>query len=352
MKISVIKVVIMIVYVLVFTALSFGQERENDTRKEFSELVKKRTELKAEFDLIEQDMSKINQILPGMRKSNDEKLKHISENQKQLMSKRRFLQNIIDTLKKQEDIFNKADEEINKNKEIIENNKPLLVALGKDEKGEFKNNDEEKGKRIKQVQVIIAQAGKHIKISELSYENSKKQINDIKENKQKFERQIAELESEIENDKKIQLVNQENILKREAEIKDLDAKYRKKNEEIINIESDIARALLPINKDQQFKFTVSIVFAALVGAVIIGFFIIAFNDSNVRETIFSGQAGIQFLTLFSIVIAIILFGITGILESRELAALLGGLSGYILGRTATCASDANPRPNAQEGQAT
>ena len=33
------------------------------------------------------------------------------------------------------------------------------------------------------------------------------------------------------------------------------------------------------------------------------------------------------------VIAIILFGIINILEGKELAALLGGLSGYILGRT-------------------
>ncbi len=40
-----------------------------------------------------------------------------------------------------------------------------------------------------------------------------------------------------------------------------------------------------------------------------------------------GQSGIQFLTLFSLVIAIILFGIKG----KELAALLGGLSGYIFG---------------------
>lgn len=39
-----------------------------------------------------------------------------------------------------------------------------------------------------------------------------------------------------------------------------------------------------------------------------------------------GQSGIQFLTLFSLVIAIILFGITGILKGKELAALLGGLS--------------------------
>jgi hypothetical protein len=44
-------------------------------------------------------------------------------------------------------------------------------------------------------------------------------------------------------------------------------------------------------------------------------------------------AGLQFITLFSLIIAIILFGVMNILEGRELAALLGGLSGYILGRS-------------------
>jgi hypothetical protein len=52
----------------------------------------------------------------------------------------------------------------------------------------------------------------------------------------------------------------------------------------------------------------------------------------VAKTIFSGEMGMQFVTLFLIVIAIILFGIMGTLEGKELAALLGGLSGYILGR--------------------
>ena len=51
-----------------------------------------------------------------------------------------------------------------------------------------------------------------------------------------------------------------------------------------------------------------------------------------REAIFTGESGIQFVTLFSLVIAIILFGVLKILEGKELAALLGGLSGYILGR--------------------
>jgi hypothetical protein len=84
-----------------------------------------------------------------------------------------------------------------------------------------------------------------------------------------------------------------------------------------------------------FKSEIAFAFAILVALVIGGFFFVAWKDEVVRRAIFSGESGIQFLTLFSVVIAIILFGITGILESKELAALLGGLSGYILGRVTT-----------------
>ena len=86
--------------------------------------------------------------------------------------------------------------------------------------------------------------------------------------------------------------------------------------------------------DQSFRLWVSLLFGFLIAAVIVFFFLLAFRDEVMRRAIFSGETGIQFLTLFSLVIAIILFGITSILESKELSALLGGLSGYILGRTA------------------
>jgi uncharacterized protein YjdB len=85
--------------------------------------------------------------------------------------------------------------------------------------------------------------------------------------------------------------------------------------------------------EQSFKLWMSIAFAFLIGMVIAGFFWLSYKDGSMRRAIFAGQTGIQFLTLFSIVIAIILFGITGILQDKELAALLGGISGYILGRT-------------------
>jgi hypothetical protein len=49
--------------------------------------------------------------------------------------------------------------------------------------------------------------------------------------------------------------------------------------------------------------------------------------------IFRNDRGLQFITLFSLVIAITMFGLLNILEGKELSALLGGLSGYILGRS-------------------
>ncbi len=84
---------------------------------------------------------------------------------------------------------------------------------------------------------------------------------------------------------------------------------------------------------QNFKKQISWSFAGLVGLVIAGFFIIAYKDKEIRKTIFSGDVGLQFITIFSIIIAIILFGITGVLGGKEIAALIGGISGYILGRS-------------------
>jgi hypothetical protein len=45
-----------------------------------------------------------------------------------------------------------------------------------------------------------------------------------------------------------------------------------------------------------------------------------------------GGNGLQFVTLFVLIIAVILFGILDILQGSELAAILAGISGYILGK--------------------
>lgn len=102
--------------------------------------------------------------------------------------------------------------------------------------------------------------------------------------------------------------------------------------------------------EQDFKFWMSVIFAVLIGTVIIGFFWTAITDEKVRRAVFAGQVGLQFIALFSIVIAIILFGITGILEAKELSALLGSLAGYILGRYSTPRNDENSSGNNTGGE--
>jgi len=101
---------------------------------------------------------------------------------------------------------------------------------------------------------------------------------------------------------------------------------------LFTVEQRIA-SLFDASKDvNKFRTSVTYTFGILVFIVIVGFYLIAQNR-DIAKTIFSGEMGMQFVTLFLIVIAIILFGIMGTLEGKELAALLGGLSGYILGRT-------------------
>jgi hypothetical protein len=79
-------------------------------------------------------------------------------------------------------------------------------------------------------------------------------------------------------------------------------------EQLARLDARIGALLTPEILNQNFKFWMSGTFAILVLIVIIGFFVLAWHDDAVRRAIFAGAAGIQFVTLFSLVIAIILFG--------------------------------------------
>lgn len=124
-------------------------------------------------------------------------------------------------------------------------------------------------------------------------------------------------------------------------ITDLEKRIKDKQDEVDQVSVELAAVdrrlaqLVNFEKERNsFRKLISGVFCALVGVVIIGFFFLA-QKKEIAEDIFSGEKGIQFITLFLIVIAIILFGILGILEGKELSALLGAISGYILGRASS-----------------
>jgi hypothetical protein len=131
-------------------------------------------------------------------------------------------------------------------------------------------------------------------------------------------------------------------------VADLESRRRLLSSTLAEVEDAMNRLLSIEIAEQSFKSWVSGIFAALVAIVIGGFFFIAHTDSTVRRRVFSGHSGIQFLTLFALVISIILFGITGVLEGKELSALLGGLAGYILGR-ATFGSESADIPAPSKG---
>jgi len=104
-------------------------------------------------------------------------------------------------------------------------------------------------------------------------------------------------------------------------------------QDIYDCRSQIDSALAPEYKQQEFRTDISICFTILIGLLLLIFFYIVYkkSDNNLSKELLSGN-GLQFITLFVLIIAVILFGILSILQGSELAAILAGISGYILGK--------------------
>jgi uncharacterized protein YjgD (DUF1641 family) len=133
----------------------------------------------------------------------------------------------------------------------------------------------------------------------------------------------------------------EAIRKKVAEVKKDDGALAKMHISKKNIADDINKAQLRIDSlyenlydDGKFKVWITGIFSSIVGALLILFFVFISrkSETNLAKDFLSSGNGLQFITLFSLIIAIILFGVLGVLEGRELAAILSGISGYILGK--------------------
>jgi hypothetical protein len=151
---------------------------------------------------------------------------------------------------------------------------------------------------------------------------------------------VATYDDEVETQKKLDDDRKNQFDKQRQAISDLAKQQEDASREQVDLQEtlggidDMVNQLFISNDAEQgFKLSMSRTFAILVGVVIVGFFLVAISNEEIKKTIFSNEAGIQFITLFAIVIAVILFGIIGVLQDKELSALLGGLSGYILGKS-------------------
>lgn len=104
-------------------------------------------------------------------------------------------------------------------------------------------------------------------------------------------------------------------------------------QDIFQAEQAIYAALSPEFRDQDFRVWISLTFSGLIALILFAFFFIIYRRSDAllyRQMLSS--AGLQFITVFVLITAIILFGILRVLGGSELAAILSGISGYILGK--------------------
>jgi hypothetical protein len=122
-------------------------------------------------------------------------------------------------------------------------------------------------------------------------------------------------------------------------------------EDIRQAEAAIDVALAPEYQSQAFRKDISKFFAGVIAVMILAFFATIYmrGGTSVGSLLLS-DGGLQFVTIFVLIIAIILFGILNILAGRELAAILSGIAGYILGRGAQSATAAAPPANAPQPQ--
>ena len=82
-----------------------------------------------------------------------------------------------------------------------------------------------------------------------------------------------------------------------------------------------------------FRQWTSMIYAMLIAIIILSFFFILFkSNSKDLAALLMGESGLQFITLFSLIISIILFGVLNILEGKELAAIISAIAGFILGK--------------------
>jgi hypothetical protein len=119
----------------------------------------------------------------------------------------------------------------------------------------------------------------------------------------------------------------------EQEVSTLNASIRTVREDLARSEDAMDSALRSENRTLWFKVGISAFFSILIGLMIFRFFqaINQSSDATLGGLLLS-DGGLQFVTIFVLIIAIILFGILNILEGRELAAIISGIAGYILGR--------------------
>ncbi len=136
------------------------------------------------------------------------------------------------------------------------------------------------------------------------------------------------------------------LVKQIEAYKNLKANINNVKDDLDKCESQIDATLAPEYQQQEFRIWISVCFTALIAILLVTFFLIVYikSDNTLSKDLLSSN-GLQFITLFVLIIAIILFGILNILHGTELATILSGISGYILGKGISANTNPNANPN-------
>ena len=137
-----------------------------------------------------------------------------------------------------------------------------------------------------------------------------------------------------------------------SELDALDAASRTIIQAISHVRMKMNRVVAQSGEQQSFRKTISTSFLFLIGIILMAYFATLYVRSKADAELAASllnENGLQFMTLFVLIIAIVLFGILGILEAKELAAILSGIAGYVLGRGTIGGNDGKP---AKGGSAT
>jgi len=181
--------------------------------------------------------------------------------------------------------------------------------------------------------------------------------------RKELEKELARLQAELEKEQKLTNADEGKVEAIQGYIADTNEKLEivgnapklqdnkdllyAQRRQLAQVEQKIASLFDDKRDVSWFRAISTVVVGLLIAVVVGGFYAIAWQKDGIAAKIFGGEMGMQFVTLFLIVIAIILFGIMGTLEGRELAALLGGLSGYILGKASVKVDTTRPNESNQ-----
>jgi hypothetical protein len=112
-------------------------------------------------------------------------------------------------------------------------------------------------------------------------------------------------------------------------------------------EQALNTSLSPEFQQQKFRIWISLTFSMLIAVLLCAFFFIILRRSDkTLAKLLLNDTGLQFITIFVLIIALILFGILNVIGGSELAAILSGISGYILGKGGQAVLEKLPERNA------